>query len=144
MIKMNVNTIANILLLASLFLLSPMVEDQTEVLLLPEAPLSIAVKIYQPEIIITSSINGTVEFNVTYFDASNNSNKSVALNGELNFDENSGKISADRAGFYIFDLVATNIGKVKIKSEGIYFISWFFIAILISVRLGIFIKYQYY
>jgi hypothetical protein len=141
---MNVNTIANILLLASLFLLSPMVEDQTEVLLLPEAPLSIAVKIYQPEIIITSSINGTVEFNVTYFDASNNSNKSVALNGELNFDENSGKISADRAGFYIFDLVATNIGKVKIKSEGIYFISWFFIAILISVRLGIFIKYQYY
>jgi hypothetical protein len=141
---MNATTVVNILLLGSLFLLSPIVENQAEEILLPQEPKSFAVKIYQPDIIITSTINGTVLFNVTYFDPSNNSNKTIKENSRLNINKNSEMISADQAGFYIFDLIASNIGKIKIKGQGIYFMSWFVIIIFISIRLGIFIKYQYF
>lgn len=141
---MKITTLSNIMLLASLLLLSPLVENPFEETLIQNTAKSIAIEIHQPEIKITSSIAGTVVFNVTYFRTSNNNTNVILTNAKLDLSTREIIIKAKEPGYYIFDLISTDIGKISIKAQGIYQTSWIIILIFLIFRLLIWTKNRYF
>lgn len=141
---MKITTLSNIMLLASLLLLSPLVENPFEETLIQNTAKSIAIEIHQPEITITSSIAGTVVFNVTYFRTSNNNTNVILTNAKLDLSTREIIIKAKEPGYYIFDLISTDIGKISIKAQGIYQTSWIIILIFLIFRLLIWTKNRYF
>lgn len=132
------------MLLASLLLLSPLVENPIEETLIQSTAKSIAIEIHQPEIKITSSIAGTVVFNVTYFRTSNNNTNVILTNAKLDLSIREIIIKAKEPGYYIFDLISTDIGKVSIKAQGIYQTSWIIILISSIFRFVLWTKNRYF
>ncbi|MCE7734928.1 MAG: hypothetical protein GPJ54_08635 [Candidatus Heimdallarchaeota archaeon] len=137
-------TLVNILLLVSLLLLSPLTENPQEANLVQNTPKSVAVEIHQPEIKITSSFVGTIVFNVTYFQTSDNNTEIILTNGLLDEFNPELVIKAKDAGFYIFDFISTHIGKVTIEAQGIYQMSWIIISIFSLLKLIMWTKSRYF
>jgi hypothetical protein len=143
---MKLSTLANILILGSLLLLSPLAEQPTEVRVIQQTPISYAVEIHQPKISIKSSVIGTVNYNITFVDDVDviENLSDPKSRGELTTDNNEVIIDVEKVGFFIFEFLSTSLGTVTIQGEGIDLSSWFYILIFAIFRLAIWIREQYF
>ncbi|MHA2275769.1 MAG: hypothetical protein ACXAC2_08390 [Candidatus Kariarchaeaceae archaeon] len=141
---MKISTLSNILLLGSLLLISPLAEQPTEIRIIQQTPISIAVEIHQPQISIKSSVAGEVNYTITYFNAKENTTKKIPVGGTLTTNNRDVTHKVTDIGFYIFDFFSTAIGKITIQGKGIYLASWFYILLFVILRLAIWVRTQYF
>lgn len=141
---MKITTLINIILLASLFLLSPLAAGAQQVSLRPDTPKSVVVEIHQPKITIKSNIADLVNFNISYIDTKDNSTKIIYENGLLDSETNEESITTETAGYYLIDFLSRGIGEITISGSGVYTLHLIIIAIVSIIRLSFWVKHEYF
>ena len=141
---MKITTLVNILLIASLFILTPLTASSENIDLFPDTPKSVIVEIHQPNMKIKSNIAGTVTVNIYYFDTSTNSTEIILDNFELTVQSNKKTISSDKPGYYLIELVADGIGEIEISGEGVYVLNLAIIGFFLVIRIALIVKFEYF
>ncbi|OLS28193.1 MAG: hypothetical protein HeimC2_08480 [Candidatus Heimdallarchaeota archaeon LC_2] len=141
---MKITTLINILLIASLFILTPFTASSEIIDLFPDTPKSVVIEIHQPDMTIKSNIAGTVRLNVSYFDTTNNSTETILENFELTVQSNKKTISFDEPGYYLIELESDGIGEIEISGEGVYTLNLVIIGFFLIIRIAIWVKFEYF
>lgn len=141
---MKITTLINILLIASLFILTPFTASSEIIDLFPDTSKSVVIEIHQPDMTIKSNIAGTVRLNVSYFDTTNNSTETILENFELTVQSNKKTIPTDEPGYYLIELESDGIGEIEISGEGVYTLNLVIIGFFLIIRIAIWVKFEYF
>ena len=115
---MKFKTPLHILLLISLLLLTPLVQNEKNVTLIGDVKKSIIIRINSPEIKISSDNSETIQLNVTYLDESSQQTKLVTPS--IFAFISSKNIPTDTPGQYLLEFLSPKLSEITIDGQGLY------------------------
>ena len=115
---MKVTTIIHILVICSLVMLLPLVENSYSTTLFPDTPKSIVLNVHTPELKFSSDKLTVIELTVSYMDPIGNNQDKITPDF---FQFTSSKtIKIDKPGSYLIEFFSEEIVEVTVEGDGIY------------------------
>ena len=120
----------------SIITIVPLLEPAHEFTVKPNIEGSVVYNVHTPSIKIIASVNSLIKINVTFLNLNKESSSPILSQHEF---KSTVTVDTDQPGYYLIEILSSEISKVKIEGSGIYFVN-----IVLIIALGLINIYYVY